>query len=628
MLGEFFTQGGQTQLHKFRMIKQVIAATFKVSLGIFLLSFSLLVYIEHPWQDFWLVGVYAKAYFMANCPSTISSLSPSSIIYHVGDPQGHSVSDYTILHSEVVLRMLDYISLSLIKKLLQSVLIAIVGSVLVSWFWVRMGRKKQETKVLSGFECVEPKVLRKQILKYGTSSYTIGNIPLPKNAEFQHMMITGTTGSGKSNMIHQLLKQIREKGDQAIVIDTTGGIFARFFDEKTDILLNPLDERSSKWDMWSEVTSDYILDELAEAMIPENKSFDSFWTQSARQVFCESVRFLKQNNQCSYQELIDMTLHLSLKALKERLNGTAVASIVDLAIDKTALSVRASLASNLRSFQVLEDAIKTEEKDDQGENISLLRFLKYNNKTWTFLSCQPDQREFLKPLFSAWISLMIKGIMQRSEGEGGRTWIIIDELASLNCLPSLMLGLSEIRKYGGCFVLGFQDLNQLEEIYGQAKTKSLSNLTGTKVLFRNVDAEVAARVAKYLGEQEKQEASESISFGAHQMRDGVSLSNQKQTKPVVSSSQIMMLKDLEAYLKFPGVLPVSKIALPYLKLNYGTPVFIQKKSKKEKQKQEQEQEQEVKEQVVEAHAAAEQPSIGVDPLFSDLTPEKNKPLIL
>jgi len=619
-LSDRFTQGGQTQLHKFRMIKQVMWATFKVSIGIFLLSFALLVYLEHPWQDFWLVGVYAKASFMANCPSTISSLLPSSVIYHVGDPQGYSVSDYTIMHSDVVLRMLDYISLSLIKKLLQSALIAIVGSVLVSWFWVRMGRKKQESQVLSGFECVEPKVLRKQILKYGTSSYTIGDIPLPKNAEFQHMMITGTTGSGKSNLIHQLLKQIREKGDQAIVIDTTGGIFARFFDEKTDILLNPLDERSSKWDMWSEVTSDYILDELAEAMIPENKSFDSFWAQSARQVFCESVRFLKQKNQCSYQELIDMTLHLSLKALKERLNGTAVASIVDPAIDKTALSVRASLASNLRSFQVLEDAIKTEEKDDQGENISLLRFLKYNNKTWTFLSCQPDQREFLKPLFLAWISLMIKGIMQRSEGEEARTWIIIDELASLNSLPSLMLGLSEIRKYGGCFVLGFQDLNQLEEIYGQAKTKSLSNLTGTKVLFRNVDAEVAARVAKYLGEQEKQEASESISFGAHQMRDGVSLSNQKQTKPVISASQIMMLKDLEAYLKFPGNLPITKIALSYLKLSYRTLVFIQKKQNNQKQ--------EVKEQAAEGNSVDEQSSASIDPLFVDVTLEKDKTLNL
>ena len=102
-----------------------------------------------------------------------------------------------------------------------------------------------------------------------------------------------------------------------------------------------------------------------------------------------------------------------------------------------------------------------------------------------------------------------------------------------------MLGLAEIRKYGGCFVLGFQDLNQLENIYGVSTAKTLSNLTGTKVLFRAVDTDVASRVARYLGEQEKEEASESISFGAHQMRDGVNLSHQRQTKPVATASQIM-----------------------------------------------------------------------------------------
>jgi hypothetical protein len=34
-----FTQGGQTQLHKLRMIKQVMGATLKVCLGLAVLSF-------------------------------------------------------------------------------------------------------------------------------------------------------------------------------------------------------------------------------------------------------------------------------------------------------------------------------------------------------------------------------------------------------------------------------------------------------------------------------------------------------------------------------------------------------------------------------------------------------------
>jgi type IV secretory pathway TraG/TraD family ATPase VirD4 len=267
-----------------------------------------------------------------------------------------------------------------------------------------------------------------------------------------------------------------------------------------------------------------------------------------------------------------MTLKMPLKELSQRLQGTSVSAIVDPSIDKTALSVRASLASQLKSLEALEDA-------KPGQGLSLLNFAKEDQRTWLFLSCQPDQREFVKPLFSAWISLAIKGMMRRSEQNNSRTWIIIDELASLNRLPSLMLGLAEIRKYGGCVMLGFQDLNQLEEIYGPSNTKTLSNLTGTKVLFRNIDTDVSKRIAGFLGEQEKQEATESISFGAHQMRDGVSLGNHKQTKSVITASQIMMLKDLEAYLKFPGDFPTSKVSFEYLDVACRAPAFVERPTK-------------------------------------------------
>jgi type IV secretory pathway TraG/TraD family ATPase VirD4 len=188
----------------------------------------------------------------------------------------------------------------------------------------------------------------------------------------------------------------------------------------------------------------------------------------------------------------------------------------------------------------------------------------------------PSQREFLKPLFSAWVSIIIKGIMARSEQNTSRTWIIIDELASLNRLPSLLTGLAEVRKYGGCFVLGFQDLSQLDDLYGHAATKTLSNLTGTKILFRCVDAEMATRMSKYFGEQEKQEASESISFGAHQMRDGVSLASQTHSKPLVAATQLMMLKDLQCFLKFPGDLPVTQLSIPYLKVPMKNEGFVRK----------------------------------------------------
>ena len=578
-----FTQGGQTQIHKLRMIRQVIGTTVKAGLWVFAITFALFVWSQHTWQDFWFVLCYLKAHmrveYCSFCPNGF--WDESWIVYVNGQVQ--TVSDYSLIHSESYTNLKSFILLSVFRQLVYSLLISVMSVVVVSCFWVKMGRKKQATKILGGFECVSPKDLRKLILQSKPSPYRIGNVPLSEKAEFQHMMVTGTTGAGKSNMIHHLLQQIREQGDQAIIVDTMGGIFSRFYDKSKDILLNPLDQRSAQWNLWKEVTNDYILDEIAEAMIPDNRSFESFWTQGARQLLSESIRFLRNDKNRSYQELIQMTLTLSLSELQRRLIGTTVSAMLDPAIDKTALSVRASLANNLRVIKDLEDTEK---------GISLLNFMKKDYKSWLFLSCQPDQRSFLKPLFSTWLSLVIKGLMGRPENNDSRTWIIIDELASLNRLPSLLTGLVEIRKYGGCFVLGFQDINQIEDIYGVSNSKTLSNLTGTKVLFRAVDTDVAARVARYLGEQEKEETSESISFGAHQMRDGVNLSHHKQTKPVANASQIMQLKDLEAYLKFPGNFPVAKMTFSYLSLEKETPVYIAKpkvneeteKDKEEKEK--------------------------------------------
>jgi type IV conjugative transfer system coupling protein TraD len=311
------------------------------------------------------------------------------------------------------------------------------------------------------------------------------------------------------------------------------------------------------WNMWKESVTDYVVDEIAESIIPDSRSTDSFWIQGARELFAESFRFLKESSQEGYKKLLEMTLRIDLKELQKRLKNTVVSTMLDPSIDKTALSIRASLANHLKVFTHLIDA---------EDGLSLINFMKTNHSDWLFLSCQTDQRSFLKPIFSVWLSLVIKGIMGRQENNGSRTWIIIDELASLNRLPTLMTGLAEIRKYGGCMVLGFQDLSQIEEIYGLANAKTLSNLTGTKVLFRAVDTEVANRVARYMGEQEKEELSTHISYGAHQMRDGVSLNQQRQVKPVLRSSDIMLLVDLESYIKYPGNFSVSKVQFSYLHL--------------------------------------------------------------
>ncbi|MEI6882424.1 MAG: type IV secretion system DNA-binding domain-containing protein [Bacteroidota bacterium] len=210
------TQGGQTQLHKLRMIKQIVGATLWVSLWIFLISFIVLVSLEHLSCDFLFLGAYAKAWLLNMCPAFLADLSPSTVILN-RDGSQHIVTNHFLVTDGHVGFMVNTLVFSFLKKGFQALLISLFGSVLVSWFWANVGKKKQETKILSGFELVDSKILRKRVLKSGASPYDIADAPIPKNAEYQHMMITGTTGSGKSNLIHHLLSQIRAQGDQAII---------------------------------------------------------------------------------------------------------------------------------------------------------------------------------------------------------------------------------------------------------------------------------------------------------------------------------------------------------------------------------------------------------------------------
>ncbi|WP_051908730.1 type IV secretion system DNA-binding domain-containing protein [Candidatus Odyssella acanthamoebae] len=142
-------------------------------------------------------------------------------------------------------------------------------------------------------------------------------------------------------------------------------------------------------------------------------------------------------------------------------------------------------------------------------------------------------------------------------------WFFIDELSSLNKLPSLPNAMAEVRKYGGCFVLGLQSLSQLDELYGTHMARSICGLIGTKLVFRSPDAYTAKWLCEFLGEQEIIEHSESISFGAHQMRDGVSLVEQRRNKTVIPYTDILNLPNLQAYLKLPCDLPITKLKFQY-----------------------------------------------------------------
>jgi type IV secretory pathway TraG/TraD family ATPase VirD4 len=65
-----------------------------------------------------------------------------------------------------------------------------------------------------------------------------------------------------------------------------------------------------------------------------------------------------------------------------------------------------------------------------------------------------------------------------------RTWFFIDELHNLKRLPRIESSLAEVRKFGGCYVIGTQMVSQLNKIYGHEIAKTITGLCDTKIVMR------------------------------------------------------------------------------------------------------------------------------------------------
>jgi len=141
------------------------------------------------------------------------------------------------------------------------------------------------------------------------------NIPYPAHTETQHTIITGGSGTGKTQMLKHLLTQIRKNGDRAIIYDKMGAFIPSFYNKEkhNDIILNPFDQRSPIWSIFNEVEESIYFDSIASALMPISKNIsDPFWTQAARTIFTSVASKLKEQGETSNKKLVDSLLKIDL----------------------------------------------------------------------------------------------------------------------------------------------------------------------------------------------------------------------------------------------------------------------------------------------------------------------------
>ena len=187
-----------------------------------------------------------------------------------------------------------------------------------------------------------------------------------------------------------------------------------------------------------------------------------------------------------------------------------------------------------------------------------------DNNGWLFISSNGEQHKSLRPLISMWIAMASLTLLSLPENQHRRIWFICDELPSLHKLPLLGETIAEVRKFGGCFLLGMQSFSQLVKVYGRSGASEIFDLLNTRAFFASPSHEMAALVSKELGEEEIDDMRENYSYGANSIRDGISLGKNRITRPLVTYPEIMGLEALECFLRLPGQ-PVTNLKLKYQK---------------------------------------------------------------
>jgi type IV conjugative transfer system coupling protein TraD len=577
-------RGGQTNIHSFRMIAQVVRAAMFVALLLGMVSFIWKCNRDIP------MGAYRQYYEYLVAETNLAvQLTPNNKVTQLYQPPNFAKpyrrKSASIIRDKMINETIEAVD-GLIYLNAVSAFQEILYLVLALFtFWFIKGFYGKQKKHKRGTRIDTPSNIRRRLwFRRLASDIKLGELPLVKDSETSHILIAGTTGSGKSNCFNLLLPQVRKRGEKAVIFDPTGEYVARFYRKNKDHILNPFDRRTEGWNIWAEFDEQYELEKLASALIPSSTSnSDPFWVESARALFIYAAKKQQTEKNFSSKEFINLILSSSPDILRTLLVNTPVASMLDKENNKQLLSIKSTLMNYIRCFEYLEDIKEDEkpfsitkwigkgERQPKKETSVTEEDLKVladyedpsHRDSWLFITCKPAQRTVLRPLFSIWIDVGMSALMNQPPNQARRCWFFIDELPTLHKLPSLRVALAESRKYGGCVVAGMQSLNQMNEIYGNEASKAMLNMFNTEIYFRMIESHNREMISRALGEAEEDESSENISYGANTMRDGISSQTHTKTRRLVTASELRHLKDLEAFISLPKIDTITKLTMPY-----------------------------------------------------------------
>lgn len=360
-------------------------------------------------------------------------------------------------------------------------------------------------------------------------------IPLTDDVLSRHLLYTGSTGSGKTTAVNQLLTQLISKmgtNDTMVIFDTKGDFRKRFYRPGKDVIISNDETATEYWNIFDEAMIDgkdrveENLLEIASNLFGEKirHSSSPFFPQAAKDVFYGLLMYLYRanidttpanlTNEELYYYIRDAHMDDVVKALGSYTNLRGIIDYIysgesDVSEQSQGVYSELRLIANelfRRNFR-------------KAGHFSARKFVRNRGGKILFIEYDMSTGMILTPIYRCLFDLAIKESLARRSGAAGNCFFVIDEFKLLPNLEHIDDGVNFGRSQGAKFIVAMQNINQIIEAYGRDKAFSILSAFGTSVTFRLTDRESIAFIQGRYGKNRKRYVIPSVSYTERDKED-------------------------------------------------------------------------------------------------------------
>lgn len=379
---------------------------------------------------------------------------------------------------------------------------------------------------------------------------TLAGLEVSLQDETKHFKFIGTTGTGKSTAIEEMLEGALARGDRAVIADPDGGYLRRFgAPARGDVVLNPFHGQSKKWDIFGEIENAYDIEQLARSLIPDHDGADRSWRAYARTFFTAVTRQARDAGIDDVGELYRLLVVAEAEELRTLVRGTPAQPFLDEANSRMFDSIRSVTSASVGSLEHVAQ--------QKAAPLSVRNWVRSGEGGVLFMPYRANQIAALGSTVAAWMRLAIFETMSGEESAAStrprRLWFVVDELDALGQIDGLKDALARLRKFGGRCVLGFQSIAQVSSTYGRGDAHTIVENCGNTLILRCSASEgggTARFASQLIGEREVLRQSESRTRRTGEWFGSTTTSESFGVESVLLASEVEQLPDLAGYLKY------------------------------------------------------------------------------